>query len=375
MMEGDKFGEKIMDASEAFKKDHDDSIFPPAPEEAKIFQLEKCLRVHPNDNNTAGFFCALLTRTGKLPWVSQVSDSESVEEEPPETEYKPPKPVYIKPFKYVFDVKVTEIEWNVETTNNKLETKVTSEVCPYEVPTPKLMQSSIMIPKDALTQRNNFIRPEDPVWQSVKKFYGISEDFNTKLVFMRGGMNNYHLYYHHPAVKDLHFSNKNVHSDGKLRNTGLKIFRVHKSDESPDCDLVLSEQGIMLMLPHLKKRVVKINRDDLEGLLTNKSWRIAEISDTLKASLPKETGCTVFHYSPKGKAADPKCEIVMVGWVGKNVVKCSTDQSPELVHYMRLCGIDNPNKSRKVSKLVEEEVKEEEQSEEEVEDEDDLLAD
>ena len=42
--------------------------------------------------------------------------------------------------------------------------------------------------------------------------------------------------------------------------------------------------------------------------------------------------------------AEPKCDIVLVGWHGNKAVKSSTDQSVDIVHYLRLCGIDNPNK-------------------------------
>ena len=30
---------------------------------------------------------------------------------------------------------------------------------------------------------------------------------------MRGGIDNYHLYYHHPIIKQLFMANKNVHAD------------------------------------------------------------------------------------------------------------------------------------------------------------------
>ena len=61
-------------------------------------------------------------------------------EVPVEEEHEPPKPIYVKPFKYVFDVNVTEIEWTSETTNNRLETTVTADTASFEKPEPKLMK-------------------------------------------------------------------------------------------------------------------------------------------------------------------------------------------------------------------------------------------
>ena len=45
------------------------------------------------------------------------------------------------------------------------------------------------------------------------------------------------------------------------------------------------------------------------------------------------------------RAADPKCEIFLVGWKGKTQIKAETDAKTDIVHFLRLCGIDNPNKS------------------------------
>ena len=57
-----------------------------------------------------------------------------------EVEHKPAKPVYVKPFKYVFDVNCTEIEWTTETTDTKLQTTTSSDVESFEKPEPKLMK-------------------------------------------------------------------------------------------------------------------------------------------------------------------------------------------------------------------------------------------
>lgn len=43
-------------------------MFPPSPEDAPKYKLEKCVRVLPHQQDTGGFFIALLTKTKPLPW-------------------------------------------------------------------------------------------------------------------------------------------------------------------------------------------------------------------------------------------------------------------------------------------------------------------
>lgn len=352
MTDAGTFIKDVISAPETFLKDHDETVFAPVEEEAKMFELEKCMRVFPHDNNTAGFFCALITRVDKLPWVSLVRDSKSVEE-PAETEENPPKPVYIKPFKYVFDVNCTEIEWTTETTNAKLKTTTTSDVESFEKPEPKLMKESILRPKRD-GQKDYFYNAEDERWIKLKEFYGLTDAIKPGDLFIRVGRGNVHGYLHSPNTKQMLEANKNVHPDSKYKNSGCKVFRLYRNPEAPDCDLVIAEQGIIALFPYMKKRIVTIDREQLDLLLTNQSLKIDDLKDNFKDILPEECGCTVFHYvPPKGKAADPKCDIFLVGWKGKTQIKADTDTKIDTVHFLRLCGIDNPNKKRKDSKTDE----------------------
>ena len=70
-----------------------------------------------------------------------VSDSESLPIEVEDEHYKPPKAQFVKPFKYVFDVTVKEIEWSTHKTNAKLQTTTTTNVESFDSPYPKVMQS------------------------------------------------------------------------------------------------------------------------------------------------------------------------------------------------------------------------------------------
>ena len=49
-------------------------MFPPTPEEAEKLNLKKCLRILPHQQDTGGFFVALLEKTALLPWEKEIDD-------------------------------------------------------------------------------------------------------------------------------------------------------------------------------------------------------------------------------------------------------------------------------------------------------------
>lgn len=44
------------------------SFFPPSAERAAVLKLERCMRVLPQDQDTGGFFMAVLIKTGPILW-------------------------------------------------------------------------------------------------------------------------------------------------------------------------------------------------------------------------------------------------------------------------------------------------------------------
>lgn len=56
-------------------------MFPPSPEDAPKYNLDKCIRVLPHQQDTGGFFIALLTKTKPLPWEKDDPSEENGSEE------------------------------------------------------------------------------------------------------------------------------------------------------------------------------------------------------------------------------------------------------------------------------------------------------
>ena len=54
------------------------SMFPPPPDTAQSLGLEKCLRLLPHNQNTGGFFVALLEKVALCPWEKNWASSNDV---------------------------------------------------------------------------------------------------------------------------------------------------------------------------------------------------------------------------------------------------------------------------------------------------------
>ena len=104
-------------------------------------------------------------------------------------------------------------------------------------------------------------------WKSIKSFYGIKDTFPENLLFTRS-----------VGAKMISFVNKTVRDyamdfDNKGRrlhlvNVGLKVFEKN-SRPGVDCAYRLQQDGIGALLPYITKRVVDVNFQDMLYLLQN----------------------------------------------------------------------------------------------------------
>jgi tRNA (cytosine34-C5)-methyltransferase len=60
--------ETPQDVPEAMQHSIRGTLFPPKPEDADKFHLERCLRILPHQQNTGGFFVSVLKKVALLPW-------------------------------------------------------------------------------------------------------------------------------------------------------------------------------------------------------------------------------------------------------------------------------------------------------------------
>ncbi len=230
-------------------------MFPPTMEKAKELNLQHCWRMMPHDQDTGGFFVALLRKTKEIPGPSGSSN---------------------------YKVKTTS-----EKGKNVVKAATSKDKSKDETTTAAASKTTVDESKNKNTDAKPLQNKKHPEraggqdlyseflindanresWKSMKSFYGIKDTFPENLLFTRS-----------VGAKMISFVNKTVRDyamdfDNKGRrlhlvNVGLKVFEKN-SRPGVDCAYRLQQDGIAALLPYLTKRVVDVNFQDMLYLLQN----------------------------------------------------------------------------------------------------------
>jgi len=278
------------------------SIFPPNPEDADKFHLERCIRVLPHQQNTGGFFVAVLQKISLLPWES-----------------------------------VTKAQAS-ETSQAALQTEaegeqvmVVEQASGTRSPLRKKRRGNVFKEDPFI-----FFEKDEPLWPPIKEFFGIDETLDPSLLLTRnkdGRKRN--IYVVNRLIRDITRINE---GHIQIINTGVKMFS-RSDNRTSECDFRMTEEGASILMKHMtKKRRVVINRNDLEILLMNDLSELApEMSRfspaTVEQLKPLATGSCLLEYK------DDLLSIVLVGWKGDHSARAFVPKN-DRVHHLRLIGGD-----------------------------------
>ncbi|XP_060531171.1 LOW QUALITY PROTEIN: tRNA (cytosine(34)-C(5))-methyltransferase [Cylas formicarius] len=273
-------------------------MFPPAVTNREKYHLNRCLRILPHQQNTGAFFVAVLRK--------------------------------VKPF----------------TSNEKAIKDEEAEE------TKKRENEDSRLPQNQRKRRRRdgyredrpfvFFDDDEPVWTDIKKFYEISDQFESKCLLTRcpvGKKKN--IYLTSEGVRDLVVANQ-----GRLKfiNTGVKAF-VRCDNKNMKCPFRIANDGLESIYPYVgKSRKVDIPRDDLITLLMNdkpqKSPPITSLSRTVQDQVRDlSPGSCILIYKENMKDSNIPLIIHVSGWRGTTSLRCYMTQH-STVHLLRLLGGD-----------------------------------
>ncbi|XP_047520424.1 tRNA (cytosine(34)-C(5))-methyltransferase [Pieris napi] len=299
------FYEKYEEVPEKWQTVVRPQMFPPSPESTDKFNLDRCIRILPHQQDTGGFFVAVVEKVAPLPWEKDEKDQK-------------------------------------EQTDNE---KTISKPEP-----PKKRRRMGGYREDPFVF---FSGDQEDVFPCIKEFYDLKEDFDPTCLLTRchvGKKKN--IYLVTPTVKDVVQRNdKSI----KIINTGVKTF-VRCDNKNMTCPFRLSQEGLQSISHCIgPKRRVRILKEDLILVLQNDDPsnppEIKQFSDHTKA-LVKDfaTGSCILEYK------DDELDLTLVGWRGVHSLRAYT-ATPDAVHYLRLLGADyskyDVNKFKKASDVPE----------------------
>ncbi|XP_017769244.1 PREDICTED: tRNA (cytosine(34)-C(5))-methyltransferase isoform X2 [Nicrophorus vespilloides] len=301
-------------------------MFPPKPEDRAKYELNKCIRILPHQQNTGAFFVAVLEK------LKPISPKE-------------------KSFKIM----------NAEEERLKKE-------------------KEDRLPENQRKRRRRdgyredpfvFFKEDEDVWPDIKSFYELSDDFDCKNLLVRctvGKKKN--IYLTSSAMRDLVIQNQGTI---KFINTGVKLFVRSDNRNMKKCPFRIANDGLESIFNSIGPgRRVTIPKDDLITLLMNdtpdQAPLIESLSEVVQAQLKDlAAGSCVLIYKEEGEDG---LVLHLSGWRGTTTLRVYMAHCNS-VHLLRLLGGDvskfDINKFQKAKDEVAKKLAEEEKASDEAE--------
>jgi len=285
-----EFFDSWEDITEQMKSQLRPQMFPPSPEEAEQFHLERCIRILPHHQDTGGFFVAVLEKTALCPWESaknlEADGGGGGEKEVKEPPKKKPRFRGYKEDPFVY------------------------------------------------------FKDDEKIFPGIQDYYGLTLPCNSFLTRHNDeNCKKRNLYFTSPAIREVVMNNE---SRVKIINTGVKAFSLC-DQKGAKSDFRLAQEGALMTIPFISKRKIYPTRDDLEILLNNsdidKPPEITDFSEEFQKSISDvETGSVAMIYEAK-EGVDAGLKVEIVGWKGKTSLRAYVPKN-ERLHYLRLIGGD-----------------------------------
>ena len=248
-------------------------MFPPTDEEAAKFHLDRCMRVLPHLQDTGGFFVAVLEKNAPCPWENK----KKYEEE---------------------ETKGEEDEKN-GAENGDSKKRKNDDIGGNRKAAKK--------PKYQGYKEDPFVYFDagepDPAFAEIQDYYGLSVlEQSMFLTRCKDSKKRNNLYFTSRLVRSIVESNEG-REGVKIVNTGVKGF-TKAENKGATCDFRLAQEGSLMTIPFMSKRMVKPTRDDLEVLLLTNDMepprKLEEMDEKTQAQLAElKTGCIALVYTGK----------------------------------------------------------------------------
>ncbi|OQS01530.1 tRNA (cytosine-5-)-methyltransferase NSUN2-like protein [Achlya hypogyna] len=254
------FGEEIPDDLRGYRLTR--SMFPPAD---AGYGLHKCMRFLPHDQNTGGFFVAVLQKNAELPGVHQ----KGLEAFEVSYERGPKCHRYVcklcgKRGHYIQDCELSE-------------KRKAAASAPIEEVAADTVANTVADTTN--TFGDAFVPLPDEAWVAIRDTYGLTAGFDQARLFARS-QGAATLSYVSPAVQTACLSG----TDLNLVNTGVKVFV--KNTTGTHKGFRPAQDGLELVVPHMTKRKVEVGWTDFNVLVAvTSSKHYTELDPALAARL------------------------------------------------------------------------------------------
>lgn len=276
------------------------SMFPPTEEENQWMHLERCIRLLPHLQNTGGFFVAVLEKVRdkkrKLDGASSTSSADT--EEPMEVE----------------EAAETDADGDVDASTGSEPSK--EEDAKSDTSEKDEKKKKKKNPRWAPDAPFIFLAEEES-WkatlETIKDFYGISDDFPISNLFVRAEGAPAKIYMMSDELLKM-FQMDRAEKKMRVVNTGLRIFQKERSSASSVYRV--TSEGVRVLANFMTKRVVHIPEEELILLIESNEVHFDKFSkDTVEAVEAMSVGSFVIKVDLSRLGLGTA---VFVGWRGNS---------------------------------------------------------
>lgn len=315
------------------------SCFPPTKEEVAKFQLDRCMRIMPQDMDTGGFFVCLLKKVAPInakakARFEQLQKELEEEQEQDETieDTKDDEPETKRP--------KVEVDSD-EDIGDQQEGK--HEVLKNEKDSEAVVRGHVkkhfLTDKDGKKHetvgRDDFVPIPKDIFEPLKEFYGLSSDsFDEGNYMARACGEAKVLYFITKSIKSL--IETGIQERLTVINSGLKGF----SRCNKDCEVGyrIAQEGVHFVAPHMTKRKVIADLDDFNKCLQAGNVPISSFSESF-AEQVRAISLGSFVVCLKGYENDYLKKMVLVVW------RCRSDAVNTMANQAELDGMKSKLRS------------------------------
>jgi hypothetical protein len=316
------------DVPEEWRHNVRKTCFPPTPEEAAQFELEKCLRCLPHDMDTGGFFVALLKKVSPLSAKAKKEALELAQEFRPEavgtegngeTCIREPEPKRIK----TDDAAVESSGSDIVDSDMQIDT---SEVDAGQELNETAEEDKKPVSKKAKRGKSGGNKGDDgfvPVnaetWKELEDYYGFSEDFPKEQYMCRAGSEQKVLHFLGAPIVDLF--KRGIQERVTIIHSGLKGF----ARNNKDCEVRyrVAQEGIQFLAPYMTKRKIVADIGDFAKCVDTESNLRLELFSYDFAEQVRKLDPGSFVVALKGYENDVFRKLFIVMWrCRKEAIDC-----------------------------------------------------
>lgn len=315
------------------------SCFPPTAEEVEKLHLEKCIRCLSQDNDTGGFFVALLKKTAPISRreVNQIRRStEGEDTENAAASDDGPASKKMKPNGDEEDKAETEVVMATDDAGND-EGPQSETAMAMDDAVNNDDSKSEKAPKGNQRQKDlgsdNFVTVDKKMFDPMIDFYGFTDSFPKHQFMARSAGLAKTVYYLAKSVKE-HFIDTNLQERITIVGSGIKGFVRNTNSDATETPYRISQEGVHFILPHMTKRRVSITPEDFEKCMAGngKVIPLTTFSEEFNAqATPLAPG--PFVAILKGYETDYAAKLVLVMW------RCRSDNVNCLVKKEEIEGM------------------------------------